>query len=62
MTRGRPRLPDEVVALVLDLRRTGMGYGTIARKLGIGRTTVVRIASHGKVYLNSSEGAGGPGT
>ena len=40
---GRPPLSDEVRDRVLELRKSGMGYGAIAHKLGIGRTTVRRI-------------------
>ena len=57
--RGRPSLPEEVAALVLELRKTGMGYGTIARKLGIGETSARRICmrtGHGEARQNSPEG------
>jgi len=57
--RGRPWLPEEVAALVLELRKTGMGYGTIARKLGIRETSARRICKrtgHGKPRQNSPEG------
>ena len=55
MKRGRPPLSEEIVALVRELRASGMGYGTIADKLSIGKTSVQRIA-HGKPSRNSSEG------
>ncbi len=58
MKPGRPPLSDEVRDLVLKLRETGMGYGAIAQKLGIGKTSVARIISHGKPSQNSREEAG----
>jgi DNA invertase Pin-like site-specific DNA recombinase len=68
--RGRPALSHEVTELVLELRRTGMGYTSIADKLGIGRTTVRRILGatlretgreNGGLYSGEAqEGPGGP--
>ena len=58
MKPGRPPLSDGVRDLVLELRASGMGYGTNAEKLGIGKTSVARIISHGKPSQNSREEAG----
>ncbi len=58
---GRPSLSAEVVALIRELRATGMGYTVIADKLAIGRTTVRRYlgtTSRGDEGLYSSEGRG----
>ena len=58
---GRPPLPPEIVARILELREAGFGYKKIAHRLGLGRTTirrVIREASDKKGGLYSSEGAG----
>jgi len=60
--RGRPPISPEIAARVLELRQTGMGYGTIAERLGIGATSVRRIIGREKARLYSPEGDGGPGT
>ena len=57
---GRPRLSSETVALVLELARSGMGYGTIADKLAIGKTSVQRIIRNSRALpsQNRPEGDG----
>jgi len=59
--RGRPPLPPEIAAKILELRRAGFGYKKIAARLDIGRSTVrryVRRLSHSDGGLYSSQGAG----
>ena len=64
--RGRPSvLTEDVLARIAELRGEGMGYGRIADRLGIGRTTVRRVlgkSGFGLPCLNSSEGEGRPGS
>ncbi len=53
---GRPRLLSaELCAQIAELRRLGMGYGSIAARVGVGRTTVRRAL--GTDGLSKSEGA-----
>lgn len=42
---GRPRLPSEVEARILELRRAGKGMNTIAREVGCGTSAVQRVLS-----------------
>ena len=42
---GRPAIPNKTVWLIHALRRTGQSYGEIAKKTGVSRTHVQRIAT-----------------
>ena len=53
MRRGRPRVPPDVVALVLELRDSGRSWGEIAVELRIARSTARTV------YVNSRKGSGG---
>ena len=60
MTRpGRPSvLTEDVLAQIAELRGEGLGYGTIAERVGVGRTTVRRVlgkSGFGLPCLNSSD-------
>jgi DNA invertase Pin-like site-specific DNA recombinase len=60
--RGRPTvLTEDVLARIAELRAKDMGYGTIARSVGVGKSTVYRVL-HTPAFLErfqNSESAGG---
>ena len=64
MTRpGRPSVlgPRTSSPQIAELRGEGLGYGTIAERVGVGRTTVRRVLGKSGFRLpclNSSEGEG----
>ena len=50
--RGRPPVASEIVAKILELRKSGWGYKRIANELKLGRSTVRR-------YINNSSDSDG---
>ena len=51
--RGRPPISQAEVRRIRELREAGVGWGSIAQKLGLGKTTVRRA------YLKLSEASEG---
>ncbi len=55
MKRGRPPIARNILARVLERRRMGLGYGRIARGLGIGKTRGLRACQKSQVRAGGAK-------